>query len=335
MLVESIAFDSVPAATPTPDPNAEGGEEPEAPPVPGTLTVARAHGETEAQTHFAEDDILVFDQGTLDTVVVMLTNTITCGRVGTAMPAWAQSQNGPLSDEQIRQLTVLITTGHWDVVAEEVDREDAIATHLTAPIGIEDTQLQVEDVSLFEVDAYIRVNGERMRIVNRPEVATDASDKSGAVEVERAVLGTTPLEHEVDSELFRFPAPPEDPAVNQSACGQTARPPTDSSPPGLIEPFEGQTVEVVAAGVQFDTDEITIETGGQVRVRLDNQDAGTPHNIAFYVSDSDLTPVSEGSVGTIFNGVAVDDTVFDVPDAGDYYFQCDVHPNMNGALIVE
>src|SRR4051812_38320268 len=34
----------------------------------------------------------------------LIVNTITCGRVGKAMPTWGQSQGGTLNDEQIRQL---------------------------------------------------------------------------------------------------------------------------------------------------------------------------------------------------------------------------------------
>jgi mono/diheme cytochrome c family protein len=37
--------------------------------------------------------------------------TIVCGRLGRFMPAWGQSQGGPLNDEQIKQLTTFILRG--------------------------------------------------------------------------------------------------------------------------------------------------------------------------------------------------------------------------------
>ena len=44
------------------------------------------------------------------------------------MPAWSQAQGGPLSDEQIRQLMVVITQDYWDLVKAEVDVEDVRTT---------------------------------------------------------------------------------------------------------------------------------------------------------------------------------------------------------------
>jgi plastocyanin/mono/diheme cytochrome c family protein len=41
--------------------------------------------------------------------VARFRDTIHCGRVGTLMPAWSQSQGGPLNDYQINQLVALIT----------------------------------------------------------------------------------------------------------------------------------------------------------------------------------------------------------------------------------
>jgi plastocyanin len=60
------------------------------------------------------------------------------------------------------------------------------------------------------------------------------------------------------------------------------------------------------------------------------------HNVAVYKSSTDLTPVSSGSVGLIFEGAATDDTVFDIPAAGSYFFRCDVHPTiMTGTFVVQ
>ena len=64
-------------------------------------------------------------------------------------------------------------------------------------------------------------------------------------------------------------------------------------------------------------------------IALDNQDAGTPHNV-------ELKDSSGASVftGDIFNGVET--RVYDVPalPAGAYTFVCSVHPNMTGTATI-
>ena len=55
-----------------------------------------------------------------------------------------------------------------------------------------------------------------------------------------------------------------------------------------------------------------------------------------YKSKTDLTAAAPGSVGTIFKGLNVDDTAFDTPAAGSYYFRCDIHPaTMEGTFTVQ
>src|SRR5687768_9384513 len=118
------------------------------------LTVSRPAGYTHAEPHSKDATISFRDPAVLKDKVKLITNTVTCGRVGTAMPAWGQLQGGPLSDEQIRQLTVLITQSRWDLVKEEVDREDILTVHLTEPMDDSTISMRVNDVSIFtEKDA--------------------------------------------------------------------------------------------------------------------------------------------------------------------------------------
>lgn len=308
------------------------------------LHVKRGVERTDASAHTSGAPVLLFDKAALAEREKLITNTITCGRVGSAMPAWAQTQNGPLSDEQIRQLMVLITTNRWDLVEHEIDIEDRVNVKLTAPMSDSTTSMAVSDVSVFTNKEALRLAGERLRVTGVPTTTNvngqsvkiaDAKDKSGVISVERGVLGTTPLEHTVDEVVYRFPEVAE-PAINQASCGQTARPAAEAVPPGLIEPFTGQTVEITAQNVVFSTRTLTARTGGQVRVRLDNKDSGVEHNIAFYPSSTSLTaPLAPGSIGTVFKGPAVDDTVFTLPAAGSYFFRCDIHPTtMTGTFTV-
>jgi mono/diheme cytochrome c family protein len=296
------------------------------------LTVKRGQGHTTAAAHSAQATVMLFDQATLTSTERLITNTIACGRVGTAMPAWAQIHGGPLSDEQIRQLMVVITQDYWEMVKHEVDIED-LRTELTAAVTDNATTIEVEDVTVFNPKDAIRIGDERMRVGS----AVKLNGNAGILTVERGVLKSTPIDHAEGEEVFYFPEVAE-PAINQASCGQTARAPQPTEPPGLIDSYTGNTtIEVVAQGVQFNTRTISAPANTSIRIRLDNQDAGVDHNIAFYQSATATTaPLVAGSIGTTFPGVAVDDTVFTTPAAGSYFFRCDVHPtSMTGTFSVQ
>lgn len=89
---------------------------------------------------------------------------------------------------------------------------------------------------------------------------------------------------------------------------------------------------VTARGVAFDTDAITVPAGQTSQIRLDNIDAGIYHNIAVYADRAAEILVIRGK---LFDGPNVRDYFFDALPAGVYYFQCDLHPAMNGAFNVE
>jgi mono/diheme cytochrome c family protein/plastocyanin len=324
-----------------------------------TLTVVRGVGNTSPDTHTAGTSqqpttMYLLDHAALADKVKLITNTITCGRVGTPMPAWAQSQSGPLSDEQIRQLATLIsgslldpvsrtpigpTQNFWYLTREQENTgldflgvehgEDVIDVHLTAEVDDSTISLPVSDVTLFAEKEAIRIGDERMLITGVPTVADNDPDKSGILTVERGALGSTPLPHATDEKIYKFPLAPDTPSINQASCGQTAKPAAPSAPPGPKECAEPcQTETITAQGVKFDKSTLTFKTGGNIKITFNNQDQGVQHNFAVYNSSSDITSVAPGSVGTIFEGVASDDIVFAAPAPGTYYFRCDVHPTI-------
>lgn len=59
-----------------------------------------------------------------DAALKLVTDTATCGRVGTAMPAWGEAQGGPLNDTQIQQIATMITNGRWDLAKKEAEKAD-------------------------------------------------------------------------------------------------------------------------------------------------------------------------------------------------------------------
>jgi len=131
----------------------------------------------------------VFSQATFDKYRLLVTNTIMCGRAGTSMPTWGESQGGTLSNEQIRQLVVLITEGRWDLAQEHADETDAMATNnatvqiSSGSFSADGTGLTVSSAGPFTLGQYIRIDDERLRVLPR------------SLEVERGVDGTQPAEH--------------------------------------------------------------------------------------------------------------------------------------------
>jgi plastocyanin/mono/diheme cytochrome c family protein len=296
-----------------------------------TVDVERGYGHTEAAAHFSGARILVFNDAEEEEQIDLITNTISCGRVGTAMQPWAQEHGGPLSQEQIDQLMVLITTARWDLVEKEVDKEDLIDVRLLEPVSADTSNLRLSNVTRFTEDDVIRIGEERIRVTGVPNVPESDPDKSGLIQVERGILNTFPLEHSADERLYSFPRATE-PSILMSSCGQTARPAAAGGP---CEEENG-VVQIAADNTAFDCDRITVSAGGQTRVAFENQET-VPHNIAFYRSESDLTPVASGSATPVFPGPnQTQELTFGTPDAGQYFFRCDVHPvQMTGTYIVQ
>jgi plastocyanin len=94
------------------------------------------------------------------------------------------------------------------------------------------------------------------------------------------------------------------------------------------------TVDLLAKDLSFSPRTIRAAVSVEVTVRLDNQDSGVLHNVAFYE-----TPQAQEEifVGELITGVAQIEEVFTAPARpGTYFFRCDVHPDlMTGSFIVD
>lgn len=97
---------------------------------------------------------------------------------------------------------------------------------------------------------------------------------------------------------------------------------------------EAETLQIAAEpGNTFDKKTLTVKAGAAVDVQFTNNDP-IIHNFAVY----DTKGGTELYTGDLFKGPNVTkDEKFTAPaKAGNYYFQCDVHPDtMNGTLVVE
>lgn len=105
---------------------------------------------------------------------------------------------------------------------------------------------------------------------------------------------------------------------------------------GTIEAEEGAggggepTVDVTAQGIQFDTDRIDLPGGTPATIHFENRDP-VQHNVAIFTDDTLANVLFRGDL------IAGPDSIdYPIPplDPGTYYFHCDVHPSMNGTVVV-
>lgn len=94
---------------------------------------------------------------------------------------------------------------------------------------------------------------------------------------------------------------------------------------------EAGLVQLGAKDVAFDHDTITLAADSDVEIRFDNNDRDVQHNITIIGQDP-TKPIFRGQLVT---GVATVTYTFHAPPAGEYTFQCDVHPaQMKGTVKV-
>ncbi len=94
----------------------------------------------------------------------------------------------------------------------------------------------------------------------------------------------------------------------------------------------GAATTVTASGIAFDTETLDLTAGEPTPIHFVNEDEGQQHNIAIYPSEDDLANAL--FEGELITGPDEIDYTIDPLEAGEYYFQCDVHTTMNGSVNV-
>lgn len=89
-------------------------------------------------------------------------------------------------------------------------------------------------------------------------------------------------------------------------------------------------VEINADDLEFNAGTITATAGEPFTVVLNNLES-QPHNIAVYTTEGG----DEIAIGDVINEGETSELQVEGLTAGTYYFQCDVHPEMNGSIVVE
>jgi plastocyanin len=91
----------------------------------------------------------------------------------------------------------------------------------------------------------------------------------------------------------------------------------------------GSTVHISAQNIAFDTNLLKAPAGQAFVLEFDNNDPGIPHNVE--IKDAAGMSLFKGQIIT---GPAKISYQVPALPAGSYMFQCDVHPNMTGTLVV-
>ena len=121
---------------------------------------------------------------------------------------------------------------------------------------------------------------------------------------------------------------------HEEPAGEPTAPPTGTptgEPTGTPtgQPTAGPAT-IVAQNLSFNTDRLSFPPEAEVSLTLRNDDVGIPHNVAIYVAAGGEAIFQ----GETITGPAEITYTFTTPGPGEYYFQCDVHPDMNGSVAV-
>lgn len=229
----------------------------------------------------------------------LVKNIITCGRLGTIMPPWAQEQGGGLNDEQIRQLVILITENPsgegWKKVAQISAEEDRIALE----------GMTLKDLQEAAAKAGIVVPG--------------GLTKTGLIDL-MLRSGYTTL-----ADVAEVTKGASTTGASAPVCGQTVRAaptPTPTPPPATT------SITMIATDNKFDQTALTVPANQTITLRLENRGQAI-HDWTVTISGREIRT-------RLLSGGQSDTITFTATQTGSYEFKCSVHPTeMRGILFVQ
>jgi plastocyanin len=206
--------------------------------------------------------------------------------------------------------------------------EKPVVTLAAANIAFEPTSLTVPAGEAFT----LRFHNEDANIQHNVQIFDDPKFEGTPLFSGALVTGVRQTDYEVDpleagAYFFHCEVHPTMTGKMQAVPSGPGGP---GGPGGTGPGGPGGGVTVVAQNIAFDTSTIRLEPV-PTTIRFENRDAGVQHDIAIY-SDSSLA--DELFAGELVTGPATVDYAVPALPPGEHYFQCNVHPNMNGSVVV-
>lgn len=119
-------------------------------------------------------------------------------------------------------------------------------------------------------------------------------------------------------------------ALLLGACSGTGSPPASVSLEDCARVTDG-VITISADNLEFSAPCMVANAGEAFTIHFENNEAQV-HNVSLYTDSSKATEIQRGEVIT-GPGVGIDYEV-EALVAGEFYFDCFVHPAMNGTLFV-
>jgi plastocyanin len=111
--------------------------------------------------------------------------------------------------------------------------------------------------------------------------------------------------------------------------GSTAPSADDNTAGGTVSVVDG-SVDISADDLAFDANVIQAPAGEAFTVNFTNNEA-VPHNFSVYTEEGGEAIAQ----GEIINEGQTDEVEIDALEPGEYFFVCDLHPEMTGTIVVE
>lgn len=121
-------------------------------------------------------------------------------------------------------------------------------------------------------------------------------------------------------------------AACTGAVGDMTPLPSGAQPPADCARVDAEgVISIEADDLEFSVPCMVAPAGEAFTIRFTNNEA-QPHNVAAYRDPSKANEIFRGEI--ITGPQATVDYAVEALDAGQYYFECTVHPEMNGTLYV-